>query len=168
MDEWRCPSDEGRSDVTLASEGRRCYYEIGLFGQQVLFYWVLRGEFYQQVFGLPMGASLSPILTNIFLDSIEMSSIQCFRLSFCLWGRFVDDVLCFGLLDHLFLVSLLFVSLPFKHVWPKYKIYTRAGKVKKATLFKIFSNINNNGLLFPIYKKPTHNDRYLFSFISPN
>jgi len=70
------------------------------------FYFGFRGVFYQQAFGLVMGAPLSPILANLFLDSIEMEfllnqcfSIQCFRLSPCFWGRFMDSVLCFGNMD---------------------------------------------------------------------
>jgi hypothetical protein len=40
-----------------------------------------RGEFYTQVFGLTMGASLSPLLANLFIDSIEISAIHSFRIS---------------------------------------------------------------------------------------
>ena len=44
-------------------------------------YFGFRGESYKQVFGLAMGASLSPLLANLFLDSIETSAIHSFRLS---------------------------------------------------------------------------------------
>ena len=57
-------------------------------------YFGFRGEFYKQVFGLAMGASLSPLLANLFMESIETSAIHSFRLSPCFWSRFMDDVVC--------------------------------------------------------------------------
>ena len=42
------------------------------------FYFGFRGGFYQQVFRLPMGAPLRPILASLFLDSIKSPHIQCF------------------------------------------------------------------------------------------
>ena len=51
-----------------------------------------RDKFCKQVFGLTMGVSLSPLLENLFVDSIETSAITSFRLSPCFWGGFMDDM----------------------------------------------------------------------------
>ena len=67
-----------------------------------------------------MGASLSPLLKNIFMVSIETFAIHNFRLPPCFWGRFMDDVVCIwnqGLdsldLSHKHLITLCFIALPY-------------------------------------------------------
>jgi hypothetical protein len=123
------------------------------------FYYGFRGEFYQQVFGLAMGAPLSPILANLFLDSIEMSAIQCFRLSPCFWGRFMDDVLCFW--EHgLDSLNLFFDQI--NRFDKNIKFTLGLEKQDMPPFLDILLIKNDNGLLFSIYRKPTHNDRYLY------
>ena len=81
-------------DVTLASLYINVILKLVILVNEYSFYFGFRGEFYKQVFGLLLGASLNPLLANLFMDSIDTSAINGFRLSPCSWGRFMDDVVC--------------------------------------------------------------------------
>jgi hypothetical protein len=63
-------------DVTLASLDIEVIMKLIILVNE--FYFYFRGEFYRQIFGLPMGTSLFPLLANLFIDSIETSTINSF------------------------------------------------------------------------------------------
>ena len=81
-------------DVTMASLEIEVIMKLFILANKYSLYFDFRGEFYKQMFGLAMEASLSPLLANLFMDSIEISAIHSFRLSPHFWGRFTDDVVC--------------------------------------------------------------------------
>ena len=80
--------------VTLVSLEIEVIMKLVILANEHSLYFGFRGEFYKQVFGLAMGASLSPLFPNLFMDSIETSAIHSFRVSPCFWSRFMGDVVC--------------------------------------------------------------------------
>ena len=121
-------------------------------------YFGFRGEFYKQVFGLAIGASLSPLLANLFMESIETSAINSFRLSPCFWGRFMDDVVCVW--KH----GLESLDLFHKHLnsFDKNVKFTMEFEENdKLPFLDILLIKSEFRLLFSVYRKPTHSDRYL-------
>ena len=67
-------------DVTMASLEIEVIMKLVVFANEHSLYFGFRGEFYKQVFGLAMGASLSPLLANLFVEYFETSAIHSFRL----------------------------------------------------------------------------------------
>ncbi len=59
-------------------------------------YFTFDNKFYRQTSGLPMGSPLSPLLADIFMDSLEqtifLSNHSLFR-NITYWHRYVDDIL---------------------------------------------------------------------------
>ncbi|XP_024874672.1 uncharacterized protein LOC112456404 [Temnothorax curvispinosus] len=53
---------------------------------------MFNGQFYEQIFGSPMGSPLSPILADMVMEDLEKHCIQrlSFRISF--FKRYVDDI----------------------------------------------------------------------------
>ena len=56
-----------------------------------LLYFQCNKEYYQQINGLPMGLSVSPIIANIVLQDLEEEFLQRYNKSIILYGRYVDD-----------------------------------------------------------------------------
>ena len=55
------------------------------------------GTYYRQTSGVPMGSSLSPAMSNIFMEHFEtslMDDIIPANMKPLFWMRYVDDVLC--------------------------------------------------------------------------
>ena len=56
------------------------------------------GLFYQQTDGVAMGSPLGPLLSDIFMSSLERSSLRDTINSMCFYRRYVDDI--FVILDY--------------------------------------------------------------------
>ena len=50
-------------------------------------------SFYQQKNGLPMGAPLSALLTNIYVENLENWALNSDFLKQVYWGRYMDDTI---------------------------------------------------------------------------
>lgn len=55
-------------------------------------FFVYDGVFYEQTEGLPMGSPLSPLLADLFLDSLETKALDTFDKKPRIWIRYVDDI----------------------------------------------------------------------------
>ncbi|XP_065573268.1 uncharacterized protein LOC136035407 [Artemia franciscana] len=121
-------------------------------------YFRFREKFFLQVKGLPMGTVLSPFLANFYMDFIEQSALHSFPLKHSLWFRFVDDIL--AVWEHG--QNSLKVFLAHLNSFDSNLQFTieleDSGKLPFLDVL-IIKNIPS--LDFSIYRKPTHNDRYL-------
>ena len=145
-------------DVTMASLEIEVNMKLVILANEHSLYFGFRVEFYKQVFGLAMGSSLSCLLANLFMESIETSAIQSFRLSHCFWGRFMDVVVCIW--KH----RLESLDLFHKHLNSFDKIVKFTVEFEKSDKLPFLDNlliISEFHLLFSIYRKPTHIGRYL-------
>ena len=54
-------------------------------------YFQFRDEFFEQLEGAPMGSPLSPIIANLFMESLEERAIESSPQKPSIWLRYVDD-----------------------------------------------------------------------------
>ena len=52
-----------------------------------------RGNFYQQLFGAPMGSPVAPVVANILMEHLEQKVLDEPTASPYIWHRYVDDIL---------------------------------------------------------------------------
>ncbi|XP_065583868.1 uncharacterized protein LOC136042864 [Artemia franciscana] len=121
-------------------------------------YFQFRDSFYQQKNGLPMGAPLSGLLANIYVENLENWALNSYFLKHVYWGRYMDDVISLwnygeaelrGFLDHL-------------NTYDRNLQFTLEVEVEnKLPFLDVLIIRNANELDFTIYRKPTQNKRYL-------
>ena len=56
-------------------------------------YFSFNKKCYRQIFGSPMGSSLSPIITNIVMEDLEEKAFQLLSCRLLFYFRYVDDIL---------------------------------------------------------------------------
>ena len=64
--------------------------------QHVLLFSSIRRGFFEQVNGLPIGAPLSPLLANCFVDNIETIALDSYFLKHKFWGKYMDEIISVG------------------------------------------------------------------------
>ena len=55
-------------------------------------YFTYNNKCYEQIFGTPMGSSLSPVIANMVMEDLEQQALSTFHNSPSIWVRYVDDV----------------------------------------------------------------------------
>ena len=63
-------------------------------------YFLVQGEFYQQLEGTAMGSPISPIIANLFLEDLETKALSSSPHPPSMWKRYVDDTLTIINRDH--------------------------------------------------------------------
>ena len=115
-----------------------------------MFFFNSEEVFFEQVNGFPIGAPLSPLLANCFVENIETIALDLYFLKLKFWGRYMGDIISVwnygveeskGFLEHL-------------NFWE--------GDLKFTIELEEDNNIpdvlhlkNENSLDFKIYRKPT-------------
>jgi hypothetical protein len=129
-------------------------------------YFQFDNKFYQQKEGMVMGNSLSPTVSNIFMENFEEVALDTPEYKPAKWLRYVDDT---------------FV------VWPHgparlQQFFDHIDSVRPTIKFAMEIETNNNlpfldvlvmkqgpELITKVYRKPTHTGRYLhFKFNHPH
>ena len=122
-------------------------------------YFQLDKDFYEQTFGMPMGSSLSPFLSNIFMEFFEDNFVQTYTNKPLVWWRYVDDIFT---------------------LWPQNNnehvndflnyINSQETSIKFTTEFENHNELpfldvlvkkTENTIETCVYKKKTHTNRYL-------
>ena len=124
-------------------------------------YFQFEDRFYKQIFGIPMGSCLSPILAGLFLEHVESEILPLYAGPQPLfWKRYVDDVLClvpddFELEPYLQFLNSIYPTLKFTYEWES------DGKI--PFLDVLIDNCSTS-FKFSVYRKPTHSESYLHYF----
>jgi hypothetical protein len=121
-------------------------------------YFQFEDKFYQQKDGMAMGSSLSPVVSNIFMEHFEKLAIDTTDLKPAIWLRYVDDKLV---------------------VWPHgstrlQEFLHHLNSLRPTIQFTMEVETNNtfpfsdvlfakrvSNLSTKVYRKPTHTGRYL-------
>src|SRR5580765_4521485 len=114
------------------------------------------GQFYEQIFGSPMGSPLSPILADIVMDDLESFCLSSLDFVVPIYYRYVDDI---------------FAIVPSDKINVLLSTFNNYHKRLKFT-YKIESNYSlnflnttvlrfNNKLMTNWFRKPTWSGRYI-------
>ena len=64
-------------------------------------------KFYKQIFGVPIGSLLSPIVVDIVMHDLETKALQRFPISSSFYVKYVDDIaLAYDILKHWWIPSI--------------------------------------------------------------
>ena len=110
-----------------------------------------------------MGAPLSPLLSNCFVENIETIALDSYFLKHKFWGRYMDDIISVWNYEVEELKSFL-EHLNFWGVDINFTIESEEDN--KLHFLDVLLVQNENSLDFKIYRKPTNNNRYLLFFSS--
>ncbi|XP_055590309.1 uncharacterized protein LOC129742433 [Uranotaenia lowii] len=120
-------------------------------------FFIFRGKFFKQTFGLSMGSKLSPLLAEVFMSDLEADLEKSERLFPRVWWRYVDDIL--ASVKERYLTQTLEL-LNSKHRSIKFTVEKEVeGKLPFLDL--LISRKEDNTIKFGIYRKPTSTDRYI-------
>ena len=124
-------------------------------------FFLFNGEIFSQQSGLPMGAPLSPILAEIFLQNLEANFISknpLFKKQVIKWIRYVDDVLVLfdgeeeAVKDFVHYLNTLHVNIKFTYEFESHR---------SLPFLDIKLTRSPEGLKFEIYRKQTHTDHVI-------
>ncbi|XP_062713449.1 uncharacterized protein LOC134290345 [Aedes albopictus] len=121
-------------------------------------YFMFRGKFYKQTFGLSMGSKLSPLLADVFMSDFE-EELQKEKIFPRIWRRYVDDI--FAVVKERYLTQILQL-LNTRHSSIKFTIEKETNGTLPF-LDLMITRKDDNTLKFGIYRKPTSTDRYITS-----
>ncbi|XP_055589434.1 uncharacterized protein LOC129758695 [Uranotaenia lowii] len=120
-------------------------------------FFIFRGKFFKQTFGLSMGSKLSPLLAEVFMSDLEADLEKRERLFPRVWWRYVDDIL--ASVKERYLTQTLDL-LNSRHSSIKFTVEKEIdGKLPFLDL--LISRKEDNSIKFGIYRKPTSTDRYI-------
>ena len=119
-------------------------------------FFVYNDVIYKQIFGCPMGSSLSPIIANMVVKEIQQTALNTYLNPPSLWVRYVDDG--YAIMDKTevesFHDNLNAISTSIKFS----KELEKSGQL--AFLDVSVQQMEDGSLATSVYRKPTHTDRY--------
>ena len=121
-------------------------------------YFQYNHQFFIQIMGLPMGTSLSPFLATFYMEFMETSALNNFPLKHLFWGLFVDYVISVW---HHIGESLNSFLIHLNTLDSNFQFTLELEDNHKLPFLDVLIFNKSPRLEFSIYRKPTHNDRYL-------
>ncbi|XP_077547988.1 uncharacterized protein LOC144160630 [Haemaphysalis longicornis] len=119
-------------------------------------YFVFKEEFYKQVFGTAMGASISVTCANLALEAVEKTALSLLSRRPKIFVRYVDDCFCVlkredapVLLEHL------------NSVQPTIQFTMEEEAAGRIAFLDVEVQRKNTGFVTTVYRKPTHTGQYL-------
>ena len=116
-------------------------------------------EFYEQIIGLPMGSPLSPILADLVIQDLENDIFNTLTTHIFFYFRYVDIVLA----APINLITNILDSFNTYH--DRIKFTVDYGNDKSINFLDVKLLIDNDRIIFDLYKKPTNSDRFLNFFL---
>ena len=120
-------------------------------------YFTYNNKCYEQIFGTPMGSSLSPVIANMVMEDLKQQALSTFHNFPSIWVRYVDDVYAIVKTEN--------VDAFHKHL-NRFNSSTQftlemetSGSI--AFLDVLLTRESDGSLSTSIFRKPTHTDRYL-------
>ena len=126
-------------------------------------YFTCNNKYYSQVFGLPMGSPLSPVLANLFMEFFEselLPDIIDFEIK---WLRYVDDI--FAVIADSLNIDDFLSMLNNLHHSIKFKVEIETNE-SLPFLDTVVSRSENDTIKYKVYRKPTHSETYIHAFSS--
>ena len=121
-------------------------------------YFQLGEKFYEQTDGAAMGSPLSPVIANLYLESLEETAIRSAPLKPNLWVRYVDDT--FVIWPHgPDRLRSFYQHLNKQH--PKIQFTVEEEKDDQLPFLDVCVSKEGGRLLTSVYRKPTHTERYI-------
>ncbi|XP_071580435.1 uncharacterized protein [Temnothorax nylanderi] len=114
------------------------------------------GEFYEQIFGSPMGSPLSPILADIVMDDLETHCISRLNFEIRVFLRYVDDI--FAIVPRNAVKTLLDV---FNNYHPRLRFTFEAEVDGSIPFLDTLVIRDGDRLITNWYRKPTFSGRLL-------
>lgn len=122
-------------------------------------YFQINNKTYSQLDGLPMGSPLSPLLSEIFMASLEKkifnSSINFINKNVFYWARYVDDIFCIWLgTDRQLDMFLAYINSFHQQI----QLTLEIEKQNSINFLDLSISRQQQNLQFQIYRKPTFTD----------
>ncbi|XP_011882019.1 PREDICTED: uncharacterized protein LOC105569853 [Vollenhovia emeryi] len=117
------------------------------------------GQFYEQIFGSPMGSPLSPILADLVMDDLETFCLEQLEFEVNTYYRYVDDV--FTIIPNNKIDDILKV---FNSYHPRLKFTHEIEKDCKINFLDVSVIRRNNTLVTNWFRKATFSGRYINYF----
>ena len=122
-------------------------------------YFRFNDEYYEQIFGLTMGSPLSPIVADLVIQDLEISIFSNLRVHMSFYYRYVDDIVLAAPKDE---INNILDSFNAYHERIKFTI--DHGDELGVTFLDVKLLYDGGGIMFDLYKKPTHSGRFLSFF----
>nr|XP_054924765.1 uncharacterized protein LOC129383853 [Dermacentor andersoni] len=119
-------------------------------------YFVFNKQYYKQVFGTAMGASVSVVCANIALEDLESAALSSFGTRPKLFLRYVDD--CFCIIPRRHAAHFLEHLNSFK---PSIQFTAEEENNGRIPFVDVLVERTSGGLKTSVYRKPTHTGKYL-------
>ena len=111
-----------------------------------------------------MGAPLSPLLANCFVENIETIALDSYFLKHKFWGRYMDDIISVWNYGKEELKGFFLEHVNFRGGDLEFTIELEEDN--KLPFLDVLLLKNENSLDFKIYRKPTNNNRFFrFSLV---
>ncbi|XP_011862988.1 PREDICTED: uncharacterized protein LOC105559345, partial [Vollenhovia emeryi] len=117
---------------------------------------VFESQFYEQIFGTPMGSPLSPILADMVLDDLETHCLKSIDSELPAFFRYVDDI--FGIVPTCKINTTLET---FNRYHPRLRFTCETEKNMSINFLDTTIIRNNENLLTNWFRKPTFSGRYI-------
>ena len=114
---------------------------------------------YKQIFGLPMGSPLSPILADLVMQDLECKAIKNLTFHLPLYYRYVDDIILAAPVN-----SLPSVLDTFNSMHDRLQFTIEIENENRISFLDVTLIKWNDRIIFDQYRKPTFSGRYLNFF----
>uniref|UniRef100_A0A8D8Y5E7 Reverse transcriptase domain-containing protein n=1 Tax=Cacopsylla melanoneura TaxID=428564 RepID=A0A8D8Y5E7_9HEMI len=122
-------------------------------------YFQHKGKVYRRKEGLPMGNPISPVMSNIFMEELEMTTLnENMTCKPKLYKRYVDDI--FLIFDRTDKLNLFFDLCNSQH--PRIKFTKEIEKDNQMPFLDVLITRNTPSTIkLSVFRRPTHSDTYV-------